>query len=85
MSASNKATIDSFEEFCAYYEKGTAEKQYLWHEISFALKERERLRQKDKNRREKLKKAKEALPPEQRKKIGRPRKIHVEESNIPSS
>lgn len=74
MSSSNKPTIDSFEAFCAYYEKGHSEKEYLWREISFALKERQRLREKDRKLREKKRKVREALPPDQRKKPGRPRK-----------
>lgn len=65
-----RPTIETFEQFCAYYEKGEEERQYLWREISFALKERERQRLKDKRYREKAKEEKAKLPPVPKKKPG---------------
>ena len=86
MTDQKRPTIETFEQFCAYYEKGEEEKQYLWYQIEFALKERERQRQKDKKYRERKQAERNALPPEQRKKPGRPRKHQPQiEASNPSS
>lgn len=67
-------SILTLEDFCAFYEKGQKERDYLFNHVLFGIKERQRYRDKDRRSREKAKIAKAALPPEQRKKIGRPRK-----------
>lgn len=70
----------TFEQFCAIMESNNKERiEFLHKQYQFAIKERERLREKDRRKREKRKKLKEALPPEQRPKIGRPRKHVIKE------
>jgi hypothetical protein len=60
-----------YEEFCSYYEKDTPEsKAWLFKQYEFAIKERQRLRDKDRRSREKKKLAKAALPPVPGKKRG---------------
>lgn len=68
-------SLKTLEEFIAFYEKDTPEnKAWLFKQHQFAMKERERLRAKDKKRRLKEKEVREKLPAEARKKVGRPRK-----------
>lgn len=68
-------TLKTYEEFIFFYEKDTEDtKRELWKQYQFAMKERDRLREKDKRRQEKRKAIRDALPPEQRPKPGRPRK-----------
>lgn len=79
----NHPTLKTLEEFCAFYEKdGVEHKTWLFSQYQYAVKERQRYRDKDKRSRAKAKEAKAALPPEQRKKPGRPRKHPLE---IPNS
>lgn len=67
----NHPTLKTVEEFCAFYEKDTPEnKIWLFKQYEFAIKERQRLREKDKRNREKKKLAKAALPPVPGKKRG---------------
>lgn len=64
-------TLKTYEEFIQHFEKDTdAFKMTVWKQYVFACKERDRLRAKDKRARDKKR---DAIPPEQRKKIGRPR------------
>ena len=80
----SRPSLKTLEEFCAFYEKDTPEnKAWLFEQYQFAMKERQRLRDKDRARRTKIKKERENLPPEQRKKIGRPRK-NPPPMNIPA-
>lgn len=74
-------TLKTYEEFIAYYEKDSpGARQELYKNYQFAVKERQRLRNKDKKYREKKKEEKAKLPPVPPKKKGRPRKIQTEPS-----
>lgn len=54
--------LKTLEEFCAFYEKDTPEnKAWLFHQHQFAMKERVRLREKDKRARHKKAEEKKAL------------------------
>lgn len=65
--------LKTYEEFIAEFEKDPdgSFRQRMWKNYQFALKERERLREKD--RRSRLRK-REAIPVDQRRKVGRPKK-----------
>ena len=77
-------TLKTFEEFIAHFEKDPDSefKRYAWKQYEFACKERDRLREKHQRRRQKIR---EAIPPDQRKKIGRPRKTPPPETTAPVS
>lgn len=82
---SGHPNLKTLEEFCAFYEKDTPEnKAYLFRQYLFAIKERERLREKDKVYREKKKAERAALPPQARKRPGRPRKHPLPSPNTPA-
>ena len=64
-------TLKTFEEFCAFYEKDSEDnKRLLFSQYQFAVKERDRLRDKDKRRRERIKEEAAKLPPKEKKKPG---------------
>lgn len=65
-------SLKTYEEFIAHFEKDTDSfKMTCWKQYEFACKERDRLREKLARRRNRIR---EAIPPEERKKVGRPRK-----------
>lgn len=70
-------TLKTYEEFITEFEKDTdaAFKREVWKQYEFACKERDRLKDKHKRRRDKLR---ESIPLDQRKKLGRPRKLPLE-------
>ena len=66
-------SLKTYEEFIDAFEKDTeSDKRYYYAQYQFAMKERERLREKTKKQR--LKK-REAIPPDQRRRPGRPKKV----------
>jgi hypothetical protein len=68
---STHPTLKTFDDFLTCVKKDTPEvQQYLWKQIQFAEKERERLRAKDRRSRDKKKEEKALLPPVPRKKPG---------------
>jgi len=71
MSFPSRPDLKTLEEFCAFYEKDSVEnKQWLFNQYCFAMKERDRLREKDKRSRQRKKEEKALLPPVPRKKPG---------------
>ena len=84
--------LKTLEEFCEYYEKDTPDnKAILFKNYQWAMKERMRYKIKDKKRRERLKQERKVFleqHPEQKKKVGRPRKhipVKPENSNPPGA
>ena len=61
----------TFEEFTSRMETSEEFRQHAYKHFIFAEKERVRLREKHKRLRQKQR---DAIPPEQRRKVGRPRK-----------
>lgn len=62
--------LKTLEEFITFYEKGDDEKMFLFKQYEFAVKERQRLREKDKKYYQVKKAEKALLPPVPKKKRG---------------
>jgi hypothetical protein len=73
MTEPNTESLDGFLSHF-FFNDDVKPRIYLWQDHLFATKERNRLREKDKRRQERQKAIRNALPPEQRPKLGRPRK-----------
>lgn len=66
-------TLKTYEEFITHFERDPDQtfRMMAWKQYEFACKERDRLNANHKRRRQQIR---DAIPPEQRKKIGRPPK-----------